>query len=105
MSMSLNLGAVSIALLLSVSLGAVQDGNFVHLFEWSWADVALECEQWLGPKGLSAQYLNVDTNLKYNLWQHLMQLGYQAVQVSPPQEHIQGSQWWTRYQVSRGSCG
>lgn len=24
--------------------------------------------------------------------------GYKAVQVSPPQEHIQGSAWWTRYQ-------
>eukprot|EP00929_Paragymnodinium_shiwhaense_P035661 TRINITY_DN19217_c0_g1_i2.p1 TRINITY_DN19217_c0_g1~~TRINITY_DN19217_c0_g1_i2.p1 ORF type:complete len:476 (+),score=97.07 TRINITY_DN19217_c0_g1_i2:69-1496(+) len=47
---------------------------FVHLFEWSWSDIALECEQWLGPKG------------------------FHAVQVSPPTEHIQGSQWWTRYQ-------
>eukprot|EP00438_Fugacium_kawagutii_P013750 Skav218826 [mRNA] locus=scaffold2959:41923:45728:+ [translate_table: standard] len=33
---------------------------FVHLFEWSWDDVAKECENWLGPKG------------------------YDAVQVSPP---------------------
>eukprot|EP00440_Ansanella_granifera_P017258 gb/GFBE01018746.1/.p1 GENE.gb/GFBE01018746.1/~~gb/GFBE01018746.1/.p1 ORF type:complete len:518 (+),score=109.83 gb/GFBE01018746.1/:1-1554(+) len=47
---------------------------FVHLFEWSWEDVAKECEEWLGPKGFA------------------------AVQVSPPTEHIQGSQWWTRYQ-------
>jgi len=47
---------------------------FVHLFEWKWADIANECETWLGPKGFA------------------------AVQVSPPQEHIQGSQWWTRYQ-------
>eukprot|EP00931_Biecheleriopsis_adriatica_P115285 TRINITY_DN91098_c0_g1_i1.p1 TRINITY_DN91098_c0_g1~~TRINITY_DN91098_c0_g1_i1.p1 ORF type:complete len:508 (+),score=95.56 TRINITY_DN91098_c0_g1_i1:77-1600(+) len=47
---------------------------FVHLFEWSWADVAQECEDWLGPKG------------------------FHAVQVSPPTEHIQGSPWWTRYQ-------
>ena len=47
---------------------------FVHLFEWSWGDVARECEDWLGPKGFS------------------------AVQVSPPTEHIQGNQWWTRYQ-------
>ena len=46
----------------------------IHLFEWSWSDVALECEQHLGPKG------------------------YTAVQVSPPQAHIGGSQWWTRYQ-------
>lgn len=47
---------------------------FVHLFEWSWEDVAKECENWLGPKG------------------------YDAAQVSPPTEHIQGSPWWTRYQ-------
>jgi len=48
--------------------------TFVHLFEWSWQDIAQECEEYLGPKG------------------------YAAVQVSPPNEHIQGSQWWTRYQ-------
>ena len=53
---------------------AVDNGAFVHLFEWSWADVAQECEDFLGPSG------------------------YQAVQVSPAMEHIQGSQWWTRYQ-------
>lgn len=47
---------------------------FVQLFEWSWADIALECEQWLGPKGFT------------------------AVQISPPMDHIQGSAWWTRYQ-------
>nr|VFJ95199.1 MAG: alpha-amylase [Candidatus Kentron sp. H]VFJ96068.1 MAG: alpha-amylase [Candidatus Kentron sp. H]VFK02140.1 MAG: alpha-amylase [Candidatus Kentron sp. H] len=46
---------------------------FVHLFEWSWADIAKECE-------------------------YLDKKGYAAVQVSPPQEHIQGSEWWTRYQ-------
>lgn len=49
-------------------------GAFVHLFEWKWSDVAQECENFLGPKGFS------------------------AVQVSPPQEHIQGDEWWTRYQ-------
>ncbi|MFT7560485.1 MAG: alpha-amylase [Flavobacteriales bacterium] len=48
--------------------------TFVHLFEWNWNDVAQECEDFLGPKG------------------------YAAVQVSPPNEHIQGGQWWTRYQ-------
>lgn len=57
---------------------------FVHLFEWRWLDVANECEAFLGPNG------------------------YSAVQVSPPQEHVPGPQWWTRYQpvsyriVSRG---
>ncbi len=48
--------------------------TFVHLFEWRWSDIATECEQHLGPKG------------------------YAGVQVSPPQEHIQGDAWWTRYQ-------
>jgi alpha-amylase len=47
---------------------------FVHLFEWTWPDVARECESFLGP------------------------MGYTAVQVSPPQEHVTGEQWWTRYQ-------
>ena len=46
----------------------------VHLFEWPWDAVARECEEFLGPKG------------------------YCGVQISPPMEHIQGSQWWTRYQ-------
>ncbi|MDQ2077208.1 alpha amylase C-terminal domain-containing protein [Marinimicrobium sp. ABcell2] len=46
----------------------------MHLFEWRWTDIATECEQHLGPKGFA------------------------AVQVSPPQEHIQGDTWWTRYQ-------
>lgn len=50
------------------------DGVFVQMFEWKWTDLALECEQHLGPAG------------------------YSAVQTSPPQEHIPGPQWWTRYQ-------
>jgi len=49
-------------------------GISVQLFEWSWNDVANECETFLGPKG------------------------FKTVQISPPTEHIQGSQWWTRYQ-------
>ncbi|PPK94595.1 alpha-amylase [Kineococcus xinjiangensis] len=48
----------------------------VHLFEWKWTDVALECERFLGPKGFA------------------------AVQVSPPQEHavVAGAPWYQRYQ-------
>lgn len=46
----------------------------VHLFEWSWDDIAIECERWLGPKGFT------------------------AVQISPPQEHVEGEAWYTRYQ-------
>src|SRR5687768_10720415 len=53
---------------------------FIQLFEWTWPDIALECEQWLGP------------------------MGFAAVQVSPPQEHAlidDGTNhfpWWQRYQ-------
>lgn len=25
--------------------------GIVHLFEWKWKDIALECERFLGPKG------------------------------------------------------
>jgi len=46
----------------------------VHLFEWDWPGVAHECEIFLGPKG------------------------FDGVQVSPPNEHLVGPQWWTRYQ-------
>lgn len=58
----------------SQAFSASQPTTFVHLFEWNWQDIATECESFLGPKG------------------------YAAVQVSPPNEHIQGKQWWTRYQ-------
>ncbi|MEU8776176.1 carbohydrate-binding module family 20 domain-containing protein [Streptomyces sp. NPDC048606] len=44
------------------------------LFEWRFESVAKACTESLGPAG------------------------YGFVQVSPPQEHIQGSQWWTSYQ-------
>lgn len=47
---------------------------FVHLFEWRWSDVASECETFLGPRG------------------------FEAVQVSPPNEHIDHHTWWARYQ-------
>ncbi|MFE0704841.1 carbohydrate-binding module family 20 domain-containing protein [Streptomyces sp. NPDC058872] len=44
------------------------------MFEWNFASVARECTERLGPAG------------------------YGYVQVSPPQEHLQGGQWWTSYQ-------
>ncbi|MFJ2933447.1 carbohydrate-binding module family 20 domain-containing protein [Streptomyces sp. NPDC087219] len=44
------------------------------MFEWNFASVARECTARLGPAG------------------------YGYVQVSPPQEHLQGGQWWTSYQ-------
>lgn len=54
--------------------GHGRSGAFVHLFEWSWEDVARECEEWLGPKGFA------------------------AVQISPPNEHLAGPEWQARYQ-------
>lgn len=47
--------------------------TIVQLFEWSWRDITEEC-RFLG------------------------EAGYRGVQVSPPQESIDGSPWWTRYQ-------
>ncbi|KAI0067436.1 glycoside hydrolase [Artomyces pyxidatus] len=47
----------------------------VQMFEWTWDSIAAECSNYLGPSG------------------------YGYVQVSPPQEHISGSQWWTDYQA------
>lgn len=46
----------------------------VQMFQWNWDSLAQECEEFIGPAG------------------------YGFVQVSPPQEHIQGPQWWTDYQ-------
>ncbi|KAF8060728.1 glycoside hydrolase superfamily [Lyophyllum atratum] len=46
----------------------------IQMFEWTWASVAAECTNFIGPAG------------------------YGFVQVSPPAEHIQGGQWWTDYQ-------
>ncbi|KAJ6476448.1 glycoside hydrolase [Mycena vitilis] len=46
----------------------------IQMFEWTWASVAAECTNFIGPAG------------------------YGFVQVSPPQEHVQGAQWWTDYQ-------
>ncbi|KAH9923712.1 glycoside hydrolase family 13 protein [Epithele typhae] len=45
------------------------------MFQWSYASVAAECTNFIGPAG------------------------YGYVSVSPPQEHIQGNQWWTDYQA------
>lgn len=50
----------------------------VHLFEWKWKDIALECEQYLAPNNFC------------------------GVQVSPPVEHVilpnDNYPWWQRYQ-------
>ncbi|MEV7971720.1 carbohydrate-binding module family 20 domain-containing protein [Cellulomonas sp. NPDC089187] len=50
-------------------------GNVIlNLFQWTWDSVAAECTSTIGPAGF----------------------GY--VQVSPPQETIRGTAWWTSYQ-------
>ncbi|KAF8596150.1 glycoside hydrolase family 13 protein [Ceratobasidium sp. AG-I] len=46
----------------------------IQMFEWTWDSIAAECTNFIGPAG------------------------YGFVQVSPPAEHISGSQWWTDYQ-------
>lgn len=65
-----------------VSSGRAAAGDvFVHMFEWTWPDIARECEQVLGPRG------------------------YKAIQISPPSEHaiVRSAQdffpWWQRYQT------
>lgn len=65
-----------------VSSGRAAAGDvFVHLFEWRWADIARECEVWLGPRG------------------------FKGIQISPPSEHAiirdAGNffPWWQRYQT------
>ncbi|MBB5118669.1 alpha-amylase [Streptomyces eurocidicus] len=59
----------------AVPAGAPGPGDVTAvLFEWKYDSVAKECAETLGPAG------------------------YGLVQVSPPQEHIQGPQWWTSYQ-------
>ncbi len=59
--------------------GFPQRTAMVQLFEWKHEDVARECEN------------------------HLGRLGFAAVQVSPPSEHVvlpaEGFPWWQRYQT------
>jgi alpha-amylase len=69
--------AASVAVLTPTTAQASPPGTkdvTAVLFEWNFASVAKECTSTLGPAG------------------------YGYVQVSPPAEHIQGSQWWTSYQ-------
>lgn len=51
-----------------------QKGVIVTAFQQNWKSIAKECKKTYGPDGV-----------KY-------------VQVSPPQDHIKGDQWWTSYQ-------
>lgn len=56
--------------------GVKTPANIVHLFEWKFADIANECEQFLAPNG------------------------YEGVQVSPVNENVvfENRPWWERYQ-------
>ncbi|KAM8930432.1 pancreatic alpha-amylase-like [Pelodytes ibericus] len=59
--------------------------SIVHLFEWRWADIAEECERYLGPNGFG------------------------GVQISPPNENlivtIPNRPWYERYQpISYNLC-
>ncbi|KAH9923707.1 glycoside hydrolase family 13 protein [Epithele typhae] len=45
------------------------------MFQWNWDSVAAECTNFIGPAG------------------------YGYVQLSPAMEHVQGTEWWTDYQV------
>ncbi|XP_070797201.1 pancreatic alpha-amylase-like [Pituophis catenifer annectens] len=59
--------------------------SIVHLFEWRWNDIALECERYLAPNGFG------------------------GVQISPPNENVvittPWRPWWERYQpVSYKLC-
>jgi len=70
--------AFNAALLLSIGVAAATPPGsrkvIANLFEWNWTSVASECQNFLGPR----------------------QYGY--VQISPPQEHVRGEQWWVAYQ-------
>ncbi|PKZ18253.1 glycosidase [Gardnerella leopoldii] len=54
--------------------GLPSKGVIVTAFQQNWKSIAKECKRTYGPEGVS------------------------YVQVSPPQDHIKGKQWWTSYQ-------
>ncbi|KAG0149600.1 hypothetical protein CROQUDRAFT_669121 [Cronartium quercuum f. sp. fusiforme G11] len=73
--MSVMLGSVVVGLgLLFNWPRSFQRDVTVQLFQWSHEEVARECEEHLGPAG------------------------YRWAQISPPQEHLSGDQWWVDYQ-------
>ncbi|MFE3069838.1 carbohydrate-binding module family 20 domain-containing protein [Streptomyces sp. NPDC059247] len=76
-ALALVAGAAAVTVTGNVPAQAVPPGEkdvTAVMFEWKFASVARECTERLGPAG------------------------YGYVQVSPPQEHLQGPQWWTSYQ-------
>jgi hypothetical protein len=61
------------------------------MFEWSWDSIAAECTNFIGPAGYGFVQVIVISSLCRSSTQA-------STQVSPPAEHISGSQWWTDYQ-------
>lgn len=58
----------------SSNLTLNRKGVIVTAFQQNWKSIAQECKTTYGPEGVS------------------------YVQVSPPNEHVRGAQWWTSYQ-------
>lgn len=57
---------VVIAGALALGTSAQKNPNFapgrttiVHLFEWKWKDIALECERFLGPNGFGGVQVSI----------------------------------------------
>ncbi|MEE2522369.1 carbohydrate binding domain-containing protein [Pseudarthrobacter sp. J75] len=67
------LSATTSAVPASAAAPGPKDATAV-MFSWTWNGIARECTDTLGPAG------------------------YGYVQTSPPQEHVQGPEWWTHYQ-------
>lgn len=45
--------------------------GIVHLFEWKWKDIALECERFLGPKGFGGvQVCKMSQRNCYSILRH-----------------------------------
>jgi len=66
---------ISLALAVPAPRQASGKDVIIQLFQWNWDSIASECTNFIGPAG------------------------YGYVQVGTASEHIQGSQWWTDYQV------
>jgi hypothetical protein len=69
----------------------------VQMFGWNWDSIAAECTNFLGPEG----YGFVQGSFAPDLPIHdpsIIADSISWISVSPPSEHITGSQWWTDYQ-------
>ena len=65
--MKLSALTLGVGVAMALASSAANAGVMVHLFQWKFNDIANECETVLGPKG------------------------FDAVQITPPNEHKQGS--------------